>query len=285
MSAPIQRLGGEELAAAVAAIDPIDVLAADLVDDDHAEREQGEVLAPWSNSVYATDLVLVSETGHGGGLLMPEPDLRALHTAALAALAARELLAPGRVHCAVLGMGAVVQPLLTMIARRLPAVCRIVVCPATVGRGRAVGVHAVEQIDLAGVELSVTDDLDEAVAGAKLVIVIGGAALELRRDQIGPGALVVNAGGSDLPADLVAAADQRYVDDLARLAGHKERQVTSWRVEADLGQVVSGVHPGRSGPDDIVLAELLDAGALNVRLALCLGRAARERGLSAERID
>jgi ornithine cyclodeaminase len=280
MSTPIQRLGDEELAAAVEAIDPVEVLARDLVGDDPAENERGCVLRQWPN-----DLVLVSDTEDGGGLLVSEPGLRALHAAALAILAARELLAPGPVHSAVLGVGAVVQPLLTMIARRLPAVCRIVVYPATVDQGRAVGVHAIEQIDLAGVELWVTDDIGEAVAGAQLVIATGDTAEELGRDRMGQGALVVNAGGSDLPADLADAADQCYVDDLARLAEHKERHVTNRTVDADLGQVISGAHPGRSGSADIVLVELLDAGALHVRLARSLVHAARERGLSAERID
>lgn len=277
MSTPIQRLGDEELAAAVEAIDPVEVLAEDLTGA--TEAEQGRGLRRWPGTTV--DLVLVSDTA-GGGLLMSEPGLRALHAAALVTLAARELLAPGPVHSAVLGIGAVVQPLLTMIARRLPAVCRIVVCPATVGQGHAVGVRAIEQIDLAGVELSVTDDIAEAVAGAKLVIVTDDIAGELGHDTVARGALVVNAGGADLPAGLVAAVDQCYVDDLALLAA---RPVTNRTVDADLGQVISGAHPGRSSPDDIVLTELLGAGALHARLAGGVGRAARERGLSADRID
>ncbi|WFE24178.1 hypothetical protein O7621_13470 [Solwaraspora sp. WMMD937] len=54
-------------------------------------------------------------------------------------------------------------------------------------------------------------------------------------------------------------------------------------IEAELGQLLTGEHAGRTGADDILLVDLLGAWALDVRLACTLHRVALSRGFGVQR--
>lgn len=279
MSTPVRRLGEAELPFVVDAIDPVAVVARGLTGAALTAEERECVVRPWPSVMPSTDLLLVSDGVEAGGLLVSEPSLRALHTSALATLAATELVVPGPVHAAVFGAGLVMRLQLMMTARRLRTVSRIVVHPTMVGSGTALETHVIALVDLTGVELSTTDDVDDAVSGARLVIVTSGSTAEIGCGRIEAGTVVVNASGRRLPTDLVAAAERIYVDDPALLTERTDDYLTHQAVDAGLAQVISGAHPGRSGTDETVLVELLGAGALDIRLACHLYRATDDRGL------
>ncbi|GAB3439738.1 hypothetical protein GCM10027436_22250 [Actinophytocola sediminis] len=262
----------------VDAIDPVAVVASGLTGAALTAEERACVVRPWPNMTSSTDLLLVSDGVEAGGLLVSEPILRALYTSALATLAATELMVPGPVQAAVFGVGLVMRLQLMLTASRLRTVSRIVVHPMMVGTGTPLDTHVIALVDLTGVELSMTDDVEDAVSGASLVIVTGDSVARIGAGGIAAGTVVVNASGRTLP-ELVAAAERIYVDDPALLDERTHDHLTQQAVDAGLAQVLSGAHPGRSGTDETVLVELLGAGALDIRLACQLYRATDDRGL------
>ncbi|OLR92483.1 hypothetical protein [Actinokineospora bangkokensis] len=282
MGAPILPLGVEELSAATAVADLVGVLSAALAGRAPVPACR---VRPWTGPPAGDDAavdptpvdldpaVLDPAGQDGDGLLLVEDDdarflvpaagLRAVHAAALATLAARELVAPGPVRAVVLGTGAVLRPQLTMIVRRLPTVRHITVHPA----GARIDPGALAEVDLTSVTLSVAEDVGAAVEGARLVFAHDGAWV-VPADRLAPGALVVRAGACPVRA-AAAAVDQRFTDDPAA-AGDAVR----------LADVLTGAHPGRATADAVVLVDLVGAAGLDL-VACVLHGAARERGFGA----
>lgn len=85
---------------------------------------------------------------------------------------------------------------------------------------------------LAGVGLSVTSRVSEAVFGANLVVVAGGARADVGVRELSKGAVLVNATGRDLPDDLVDGLSQVYMDDLPLMA---DKPAPVLRADARLG--------------------------------------------------
>jgi ornithine cyclodeaminase/alanine dehydrogenase-like protein (mu-crystallin family) len=143
------------------------------------------------------------------------------------------------------------------------------------------------------------------VFGANLVITASGEVMRDGLDQVRPshlvhGTVLVNTSGHDLPRAIVDRFDQVYVDDLALLAANSHRYVVarhlkaetaldrpntgqrSPRIAGDLGQLLTGAHPGREQADDVVLVELLRTNTLSVQLADKISEASRLRGLGVQ---
>lgn len=296
MSSSIPQLSTDELWHVLDEVDLLDLLSTGLVggqDGSHSAR-----LAPWGEDSDG-ELAVLEDLRTGARCLLPTAGLRMLRAATLTALAARHLLPPGVVTAAVLGSTKVAQLQLTVIASYLPDISHVALL-ADPGRDWSpIAPRVLDQLDLAGIGLSVTPEIDEVTLGANLVIAIGPGAARLRPDRLATGALLVNASGRDLPDPVVAAADQIFVDDLRLLAASADRNfVTPHRPEpksrrgrdrrptrevaADLPRVVDGSHPGRAHRDETVLVELLSTGTVDVELAYELGWAALKRGFGAE---
>lgn len=308
------HLSADDLSSALEGIQPIDVLVGELTVRTARDRTKGQDatgrLTPWPGNETGTptrDLVLLEDYRAGVICAMPAASLRGCHGAVLTRLAARQLLNPGAATAAVLGSGSAADLQLVTIARHLRSVRHIVMCPAAAEHGRPIGQRALDQIDLAGIRLTVASATREAVSAANLVVVTGDASTRLEIGHLSAGAVVVNAMNSDLPDGLVDAADQLFVDDsdlvelntvryFARvhLATQLAEQERSWlpngwgtrrRIDANLSQVLAGEHPGRTHLDHIVLVELLSANLLDVTLSRLLYRAAIERGLGNHWLD
>jgi len=334
MISPILRLNIDELASALDAIDPVEVLAEELVGRtaggaDRLPNRSGR-LTPWhgvtpagipavtsadlpagtSAGVPAGDLVLLEDLGVGGGCVLPASALAVVRTAALAALAARTLVIPGVVTAAVLGSDFAAQSSLTLIARYLPGLSHVAVCPSDRRSGdepgRPLEPRVIDRLDFAGVGWSVTAAVAQAVFGATLIVATTAGAPHLEIGQLPKGAVLINTTGEDLPDELVDAVDQIYVDDAALIEGNAHRYFarmhlagptngSAWaagqagrrdrRVDADLAQVLTGAHAGRTHVDHILLVELLGARAPDVRLACALHRAAIELGLGVRLVE
>ncbi len=280
MTSSIIQLNADEMSSALDGIQPIDLLAAELAAGaGGGDRPGGAVgrLVPWHGGTAATaaadaDLVLLEDDGGRARCVLPAASLRACRAAALTGLAARELARSGPMTAVVIGAGQDSQPLLTVLAHQLPGVDRIAIRPAGGGPGNVIEPRMLDEIDLAGIGLSIVDDVRRAVRDAILVVAWGQAGEPLTVDVLADGALVVNAGDRTVSGGLAGAVDQVYVDD-ARLADGRMAHV-----DADLGQVLTGAHPGRTREDHILLVELLSASAPDVALARMLHRAAVERG-------
>ncbi|MFD1147685.1 phosphopantetheine-binding protein [Saccharothrix hoggarensis] len=212
----------------------------------YAPRDRADVLAPVDAAAErlmmgrAVTRVLAAE---------PRPHHRA---AVLTALAAGHLLSPGVVTASVIGPAESVRVQLETIVRHVPDVSHVAV---HVPGGEPLDRDVVDQLDLAGIGLSVVGTPCDAVFGANLVVVTGLADPRAWPEHLTRGAVVVNATGRDLPDRVVREMNHVVVDDLA-LVGMTRRRLIS-RAEADLRQVVTGERTGRTNPDRVLLVELL----------------------------
>lgn len=132
---------------------------------------------------------------------------------------------------------------------------------------------------------------EEVLRGAEIVCTCTSAREPIiRREWLAPGAHV-NAVGSSVPsareldAETVAAAtifvDRREsalneAGDLL-LAGAGEE-----RIAAELGEVLTGEHPGRSRPDELTVFKSLGLGVEDLAAAELVVRKARDQGLGTE---
>jgi ornithine cyclodeaminase/alanine dehydrogenase-like protein (mu-crystallin family) len=282
------HLGADELTSALEGIQPLDVLAEEPAvrtarSTNIAEDRDGR-LSPWPGvALGEPELVLLEDYRSGISCVLPAAGLRGCRAAVLTRVAARQLLNPAAGRAAVLGCGAATDLQLVTIARHLPSIREVAVCPVETEHACPIEQRALDEIDLAEVRLTVTADAAAAVAEADLVVVACTAASWPAGVRPRPGAVVVNATDQDLPDELVDAADELYVDD-AELAG-EDRRATRRGADADLNQVRAGRHPGRTAAEHVVLVELLTADRLDVELARMLYRAAVERGLGNQRLD
>jgi ornithine cyclodeaminase/alanine dehydrogenase-like protein (mu-crystallin family) len=306
MTRTVLRLRTHEVWSALEVVDPVAVLAEDLIGrivdrSAHVGRAPGRVV-PWRGSErYDSEFVLLDHPRAGLRCVMPAHGLRNALVAALAAVAAHELLLAGGVTVAVVGSDESVQPQLSVIARHVPDISHVALCLP--GGWRKVEPKLADQLELSGIGLSVVPTLAEAVFGANLVV--AGAACQhldaLRPGQLARGAVLVNGTGKDLPADLVDQVNQVFVDDIGLLDAHLDRRVVAAhlappvlgapeldggfgrRITADLSQLLTGRHAGRVRTDDLVLVELLGVDELNAELAYRIFEGAMRTGLG-ERI-
>ncbi|MBC6447382.1 hypothetical protein [Actinokineospora xionganensis] len=295
MTGPALLLSADDVALAVDDLDLPALLAGELTR--HADEVGGVRRVPGGNDADQ----VAFEDAAGGVFLLPAADLRLVRGAVLVALAARELHVPGVITAAVFGSAAVAGRYLSVIARCVPNLSHVAWHGArTAGQ---LGQGVLDRLELAGIGVTATDDMRRAAFGAGLLVLAPGAD-PLRIGPLSPGVLLANATGTDLPDELPAGADQLYVDDLALVdenahrnfvamrrerpeaIRHHEgwhRRQSRWRgerrIEADLGAVLAGAHPGRTHVDDVVLVELLGADALGTTLADGIRRVAIENGL------
>lgn len=275
---PLIQLSCEELATALDGVEPIDVVGAELVAptrnglrDVRLSRWSGRISAA---SVPGIEWAVLEDLRTGPLCVLPAECLTATRTAILAAVAAQTMLAPGPVTVAILGSGPALRPLLLICARQLRGVRRITTYPTRPDRDSHVDSSLLDQMDLAGIQFVVAAVVDEAVVAANLVVALDPLVEHVEIGQLAAGALVVNAAGRDWSADLVGAVDRLCVDDKAPADGLAGR-----KVDADLGQVLSGAVPGRTTADQVILFELLGCELLDVRLAAQLHQVALDRAL------
>jgi ornithine cyclodeaminase/alanine dehydrogenase-like protein (mu-crystallin family) len=316
MEGPLLQLNAEDVRRVLEEIDPVELLMAQLPrpTDERRDREhQGRFLS--AHGVVAggrgpaAELVLFEDPRAGVRCVMPRSSMYQLHVTTLVALATGALLAPEEMTVALLTADQAAQCHLTMLARHVSGISHVSLTSANDRHTSPVDPRVLDLLDRAGIGLSAGVSVDEAVLGAKLLIAAGPGHDHLAIGQLTAGALVVNVAGRDLPNDLVDRVDQVYVDDLGLLESNKHRhfvtmhlqaasrvrpmplqqpegwhrQHAAWhsrrRIESDIGRVLSGEHPGRTHPEDILLFELLGKRVLDVGLAYRTHQIALARGL------
>ncbi|MEV0569069.1 hypothetical protein [Dactylosporangium sp. NPDC050588] len=298
MADPILLFTGEELRRAGAMMNPLDILAEELV----ARGGPGAAayrctLTPWTPADAGTDagdvtetLVLCELSSTGDRSLMPAEMLRLLGAAALTALAVRELLGPGLITACVLGSGLAAEVQLATNAQHAPDISHVAVWPGGTAEAAPLDPRVLDQLELAGARLTSTASVGQALFGANLVIVTGDVGDAPAGTHLAKGALVVNAAGTELPAGFADGAQVHLVDDARLLTGAPDPQMyldlgaaagghDARPVDADLGQVLTGLHRGRPHLDAIVVVELLSAGLLILPLAGRLHQLALRLGL------
>lgn len=293
MTGTVLQLRSHEVWSALEAIDPVATMAEYLigrtVDRAGTGRKPPGRLVSWSGTARnGAELVVLDHPDATGACVMPAQSLRGSQAAALATVAAREMLVTGGVTLAMLGPAADVQPQLSVVARHVPDISHVALCSETMGT-KDVEARLTDQLELSGIGLSVLPTVADAVFGANLVIATDSAAsgqnlAELRIDHFARGALLVNATGTDLPADLTDQVDHVYVDDLGQIDDHADRRVVAGhlaepRIAGDLAGLLAGQVPRRWRNDDNVLVELLGVHELNAEIAYRIYEVATHTGL------
>jgi len=149
---------------------------------------------------------------------------------------------------------------------------------------------------LAGADLTVAASAAEAVRGADVVVAATNSAEPvLRRDWLAPGAHVNAVGASTLRAreldTATVAASALFCDSRESLrheAGEFQRAIAEGaiageeHVRAELGEVLAGMAPGRTGPGELTLFRSLGIAVEDLAAAQTAVAAARAQGLGTE---
>jgi ornithine cyclodeaminase/alanine dehydrogenase-like protein (mu-crystallin family) len=303
------RLSAGQTLRALSEIDLLELVAHRLTTADNVPL--APVLRPGAADGWPAGRTGVSETavedpGTGAVALLPTATLRMIWAAGLAGLASRLLVAPGVATAAVFGSGVELGLQVAVLARYLPALGHVTVPRVPAKRPGAGAPDVREQLDLAGIGLSAVGDPRRAALGANLLVLTASAGGAEGIGPPAPGALVVNAAGRDLPGQVLDRIDRVYVDDLALIAGNQQRDFLRARpagreappllrnregwyrpeagprarlVEGDLGGVLDGADRGRASEEEVLLAELLGAAAVDAALAWRLWQSAAQCGL------
>jgi ornithine cyclodeaminase len=231
-------------------------------------------------------LVYDAETGRLRVLVADGGLLTELRTAAAGALAA-DLLARREVRTvAVIGTGGQARYQLQALLQIRP-----VEQVRVWGRRRDSAERYVRDMAAAGVTVSVAATAGEAVEGAGVVITATSASRPLvETGWLAPGAHVT-AVGADMPhkqeldPQILAAAD-KYVPDsvqAAAISGELHHAIKAGvfdtgSVHGELGAVASGRLPGRTGEDELTVADLTGLGIQDAAIAALVTRLAEQHG-------
>lgn len=225
----------------------------------------------------ASGLVMVFDAGTGFPLavFLDNAYLTELRTAAAGALATR-LLAPERIEkIAVLGTGSQGRYQLRAISKVRALENVAAWSPHADHRSR----YAEEMSRELGLSVAPADSVEDAVAGARLVVTATPARKPfLKASAVARGATVIAVGSDgpdkqELEVDLLSRADKVIADKLAQCSRlgeiHHALEAGVLREEevyGELGDVVIGKLHGRQG-DELIVCDLTGVGAQDAALA------------------
>jgi ornithine cyclodeaminase len=240
-------------------------------------------------TVSATVLVLDPDDGRLVAII-EGTTLTALRTSAASALAAAQLARPGASTAAVLGPGVQGRGHVRALAHAL-ALEEVRLWgrdPQAADRAAA----ALNQEVRPRVRAAAT--VAEAVAGAEVVATCTGSHTPLvEAEQLTPGATVISIGSiapdrSEVGLGVVAAAGTVVVDHPPAALDHAGPVIQALAAglfrESDLvalGEVVTGRHPGRLAPDDLVFYNSLGLGVQDAAAAWAIVERAPTLGIGA----
>jgi ornithine cyclodeaminase/alanine dehydrogenase-like protein (mu-crystallin family) len=213
--------------------------------------------------------VLLFDAGTGEPLaLVNASAVTEIRTAAISAVATDLLARPGVAELAIIGTGVQGQAHAHAISATRP-LAGIRLAGRDLARTRQV---ASELAGKLGVPVSAHEDVLAAVAGAGIVVTATSSAQPvLRREWLSPGAHV-NAVGACVPSarelDTATMAEAAIFADSRESVSHEagdyllaEREGMVNPVRAELGELLTGKAPGRSGDQEITVFESLGLAA------------------------
>lgn len=224
--------------------------------------------------------------------LMDAAYISAVRTAAVTAVAVKHLgIAEPRV-LALIGCGTLARAHASLLLRNVSTLSRIVLYDIAPDRANDLVNYITELPESAGIDIAVADGPRRCVQDADLVVPV----TTTTEGYIGPdwlktGALIAHVSLDDLTEEAVLHADLIVVDDWGlvsadprRLLGRMYRSGTlldpegnarpgapkrscARRVDASLGDVLTGRHPGRINATDIVVINPFGMAILDVAVA------------------
>jgi ornithine cyclodeaminase/alanine dehydrogenase-like protein (mu-crystallin family) len=230
--------------------------------------------------------------------VMASQHLSALRTACVSVIAAQELVTADVVTVGVIGAGVISRAHIELIARFLPAVTHIALYDHDSRRAKQLVTELTDTLLLSGASTTVASSAEDAVIGANLVIAATTTTTGyLDYECFSPGTVIVNVSLDDVLPDVVQRADLVFVDDwslvrddqhrlLGRMAragqlvGPRDAAVPgARRVDAELGQVLAGHHPGRTRPEQLILVNPFGMALEDLALAAEVARVAERLGI------
>ncbi|RBQ20916.1 hypothetical protein DP939_07580 [Spongiactinospora rosea] len=288
-------LNGDDVHGALDAFEPVTPLVQELLADDggHPPAETG--------SYGGHEALIVEDPATAVTFVLSRRAVHRVHRAGLTAAVARRLVGPSAATICIVGSRESATIHMTMLAKRLENVAHVAACVLGDAADRSVAPGTLDDLFMAGVSLSVGNNVNEALFGANLVV-IDTAGVELRVDWASPRAVIVNTSGQDLPAAVVERASTVYVDDVRLLPEHQHRgfvrrdraycgsaggRPRGHRAAPDIGDLKTLLRGDRCAPPfpaRFILVELLSVGTISRGFALGIGRAALDLGLG-QRIE
>lgn len=228
--------------------------------------------------------------------------ISALRTAAVTAVAARTLAAPGMATMALIGCGTLAEAHLTLLIDTLPSLREV----------RLFDVHPERTEKLLSRVGPLRSDLDVRIVGSAKECVIGADLIVpvttvtegyIPFDWLSPGALVSHVSLDDLLPDVITHADLLVVDDWELVGGDSRRLLgrmyrsgelldpsgaprpgtgpkpNARKVDATIGEIVSGSHPGRRDPEEIIVCNAFGMAILDIAVAHRAAQAAESQRL------
>jgi len=213
--------------------------------------------------------------------------ITALRTAATSALAARYLARPEAATLTICGCGRQGAMHARALCIDLP-IARVLLWDSDPGRAERLADELAPE--LSGVELRRVDDLGAALAETDVCATCTPArAFFIRAEDVRPGTFIAAVGADDhgkqeLDPRLVARATL-VVDSLAQCVELGELQhaiaqrlITTEQVHAELGDIVSGVRPGRTAKEEITIFDSTGTALQDLAAAIAVERRARAVG-------
>jgi ornithine cyclodeaminase/alanine dehydrogenase-like protein (mu-crystallin family) len=239
-------------------------------------------------------LVLLFDSNSGDLLAMIEADkLGQMRTAAASGVATKYQAREDADSVGIIGTGWQSESQLMAVCA-VRKISRITAYSRSVERRKAFSARMSSQL---GIEVRPVDSAEEAVRGQSIVITCTTA-----REPVVDGSWIergahLNVAGSnflsksEVDVETIRRASVVAVDSIeqARIeAGDLlpaiERGVINWESVTELGRIVAGQIPGRSGPSDITLFKSVGIAIWDVATALRVFKLAVEKGLS-ERVE
>ncbi|MEV8510696.1 ornithine cyclodeaminase family protein [Dactylosporangium sp. NPDC051484] len=216
--------------------------------------------------------------------IMEAAHISALRTAAYTVLSARTLAVAQPRRIGVVGAGALGEQHVELLAGEYPGAA-FVLFDHVAERAEAVAAR----LTLGGLAVSAVGSAEAAVRDSEIVVTTTTTTTGyIPHEWLSPGALLAHVSLDDVLPDVVRRADLLIVDDWdlikaddRRLLGRMYRSgdlvgaddpvpaepSAPRRVDASLGDVLAGRHPGRRKQDEIVLSNPFGMGVLDVAVA------------------
>lgn len=238
-------------------------------------------------SVNGMMVLLSSKTGLVEALLLDNGFLTDVRTAAAGAVAAKHLSREDASRAAIFGAG--VQARLQLEALMLVRPIRHTrIWARDFGKARAA---AAELATALSIDVRAESDPQKAVSGADIIVTTTPSAEPvLRAAWLSPGQHVTAMGSdaehkNELEPAIIANAGLYVADSLkqTRRLGELHHAIEAGLVGAEaefaeLGQIISGLRPGRASPETITVADLTGTGVQDTAIATLARDRARNAG-------
>lgn len=229
--------------------------------------------------------------------IMEASHISALRTASVTVLCIKELAQNNFSSLTVIGAGAIGRAHIELAVATLPAMRHIILFDVDENVAEALATNL--EFLRPGLDINVAPNVQEAVQNGDVVILATTVTTPyIQYEWLKSGATVVNVSLDDLMPEVFLRADMVFVDDWnlvrsdkKRLLGkmHRDKQILGpneagydsriRKVNGEIGDLVVGLHPGRTSTDQIIIVNPFGLAIEDVAFASQIYGIAKQRGI------